>query len=229
MTGGGSPIEDLERRLGHRFGERSLVVEATTHASYSAEHPGAASYERLEFLGDAVLELAATTIIYEVMPGAPEGEMTKMRAAVVDETSLASVALELGISSVIRLGKGEEQSGGRHKPSILSDVVEALIGAVFVDGGWERAEDVVRSVWEPIVDARLSATTVADPRSRLQELLAGEGRTVSFSYERSGPDHAVVFTARAFVDGEEVAEGTGGSKKAAAIDAARIALESRRF
>ncbi len=219
-------IADLEQRLAYRFEQPSLVCEAVTHASYTAENADAVSYERLEFLGDAVLELVATCIIYEMMPDAPEGEMTKMRASVVDETSLADVAVELGVPSVIRLGRGEDQSGGRHKRSIQSDVVEALLGAVFLDGGWQEAERVVRTVWGPMIDARNRSTDVMDARSRLQELLAGEGRVVSFAYDRSGPDHAAEFTARALVDGEVVAVGTGGSKKAAAIDAARVALES---
>ncbi len=222
-------ISDLEQRLAYRFERPSLICEAVTHSSYAAENADAVSYERLEFLGDAVLELVATCIIYEIMPDAPEGEMTKMRASVVDETSLADVAVELGVPSFIRLGRGEEQSGGRHKRSIQSDVVEALLGAVFLDGGWQEAERVVRTVWGPMIDARNSSTDVMDARSRLQELLAGEGRVVRFAYDRSGPDHAVEFTATALVDGEVVAVGTGGSKKSAAIDAARAALESQAF
>ncbi len=219
-------IVDLERRLGYRFENGSFLCEAITHSSYAAENQDAVSYERLEFLGDAVLELVVTRIIYDLMPDAPEGEMTKMRASVVDETSLAAVAVQLDIPPFIRLGRGEEQSGGRHKRSIQSDVVEAILGAVFLDGGWPEADRVIRAVWGPMIETRNGAVDVMDARSRLQEILAGEGRVVSFTYDRSGPDHAVEFTATALVDGEAVAVGAGGSKKAAAIDAARSALES---
>lgn len=222
-------LEDLEGRLGYRFASSSLLCEAVTHSSYAAEHPDASSYERLEFLGDAVLEMVTTSMIYEIMQDAPEGEMTKMRASVVDEASLATVAVDLGVPANIRLGRGEEQSGGHDKASIQSDVVEALLGAVFLDGGWSAADRVTRSLWRSIIDDRRDGSDIMDSRSRLQEILARDGRVVTFEYERSGPDHAAVFTAAAIVNGERIAVGTGGSKKAAAIDAARCALDSRAF
>jgi ribonuclease III len=229
MSPGDLSLEGLQRRLGYRFTDSSLLRRALTHSSYSAEHLDESSYERLEFLGDAVLEMATTGMIFEVMPDAPEGEMTKVRASVVDEASLAAVAVDLGVPASIRLGKGEEQSGGRDKTSILSDVVEALLGAVFIDGGWLEADRVIRSVWGTIVDDRSDASNVMDSRSRLQEILARDGKIVTFDYERSGPDHATVFVATAIVDGRQIAVGTGGSKKAAAIDAARSALEAQSF
>jgi ribonuclease-3 len=226
MSQRGGSLEDLQRRLGYRFSRPSLLHEAITHSSYAAEHPDASSYERLEFLGDAVLEMVTTSMIYEAMGDAPEGDMTKMRASIVDEASLASVAVALGVPGTMLLGRGEEQSGGRDKTSIQSDVVEALLGAVFIDGGWSEAERVVRSLWRSIIDERDAASDIMDSRSRLQESLARDGKVVTFEYERSGPDHAAVFTATAIVDGERIAVGTGGSKKAAAIDAARSALDS---
>jgi len=219
-------IEDIEGRLGYHFNDADLLCQALTHSSYAAEHEEAISYERLEFLGDAVLELVTTAIIFEAESDAPEGVMTKIRASIVDEGTLAAVARDLGLSEAIRLGKGEKRSGGRERDSILSDVVEAVLGAVFLDGEWEGADRAIRAIWTPIVQARYASSGVMDPRSRLQELLATDGRTVTFSYDRSGPDHAVVFTAAAFVDGTQIAVGEGSSKKAAAIDAARAALEA---
>lgn len=219
-------IEDIEERLGYHFNDTGLLCRALTHSSYAAEHEEVTSYERLEFLGDAVLELVTTCIIFEAETGAPEGVMTKIRASVVDEATLAAVASDLGLSEAMHLGRGEERSGGRDRDSILSDVVEAVLGAVFLDGGWEDADRVIRAMWTPIVQARSASSGITDPRSHLQELLATDGRTVTFSYDRSGPDHAVVFTAVAFVDGSQIAVGMGSSKKAAAIDAARAALEA---
>lgn len=214
----------LEDRLGYHFIDATLLVEALTHSSYSAENV-ADSYERLEFLGDAVLELATTTLIFESVPDAPEGVMTKIRAAVVDQTSLAVVGRDLGVVEHLRVGRGEEKSGGRHRSSIISDVVEAILGAVFVDGGWAPAELLVRQEWAPLIELKISSAGTTDPRSRLQEMLAKHKQTVGFSYHRSGPDHDVEFIATALVDGEVIGTGTGGSKKSAAIDAARDALE----
>ncbi len=219
-------VQDVEQGLGYHFGDVGLFWEALTHASYEAEHGGVTSYERLEFLGDAVLELVTTSLIFETLPDAPEGAMTKLRASVVDAGTLASLARDLGLSEAIRVGKGEDRSGGRDRVSTLSDVLEALVGAVFLDGGWEHASKVVRRLWAPVIQSRDPSSDVTDPRSRLQEMLASDGRTVSFSYDRSGPDHAAKFTATAYVDGLRIAIGTGTSKKSAAIDAARTAIEA---
>ncbi len=216
----------IDKAIGYRFVEARRAEEALTHASYAAEHADAASYERLEFLGDAVVELITTQMIYEALPGEPEGSMTKVRAAVVDESTLASIAREWGLGDLIRLGVGEERSGGRERDSILSDVCESLIAAVFLDGGFAAAERLVRSTWGSILADRIAQPDVSDARSRLQELLANTGRIVTFRYERSGPDHAAVYRALAVVDGAIVGQGTGGSKKAAAIAAATDALES---
>jgi ribonuclease III len=218
------PLGSLEARLGYYFSDPSLLVEALTHTSYSAEHD-APSYERLEFLGDAVLGLVAAQLIFESFPDAPEGEMTKLRAVVVDQRSLATLGRGIGVSEHIRVGRGEQRAGGRDRDSIVSDVVEALLGAVFIDGGWAPVERLIRDEWGPVIVEKASSHATTDPRSRLQELLAKSKRTVSFSYEQSGPDHAVVFTSTAIVDGDPVGTGYGSSKKSAAIDAARNALE----
>jgi ribonuclease-3 len=218
-------LASLEDRLGYVFTDPSLLLEALTHTSFSAEN-SAPSYERLEFLGDAVLGLVTASTIFDSYPEAPEGEMTKLRAVVVDQRSLAAVGRDLGIPDHIRVGRGEERSGGRDRDSIISDVVEAILGAVYIDGGWAEVARLVRDEWETVIDLRASSPATTDPRSRLQELLAKSRRVVSFSYEQSGPDHAVIFTATASVEDEAIGTGTGGSKKSAAIDAARNALET---
>jgi ribonuclease-3 len=218
-------LASFEDRLGYTFSDPSLLVEALTHSSYSAEH-SAPSYERLEFLGDAVLGLMVASMIFDAHPDAPEGEMTKLRAVVVDQRSLAFVGRGLGVSEHIRVGRGEERSGGRDRDSIVSDVVEALLGAVFIDGGVEPVDRLIRTLWSPVIAERELSDGTTDPRSRLQELLATSRRTVSFTYEQSGPDHAVMFTATALVDGEAIGTGMGPSKKSAAIDAAANGLEA---
>lgn len=219
MNGGG-----VQEALGYRFADVSLLETALTHASFAAENVGAESYERLEFLGDAVLGLIATSIIYAEMEGEPEGQMTKIRASVVDEATLAEIAGRWHLGDDIRLGVGEDRSGGRQRASILSDVVESIIAAVFLDGGYGAAEGLITSVWGPIIARRVSSDEVGDSRSALQELLAKRGVPVAFTYDRTGPDHAAVFTAMVIVDGDPIGTGEGPSKKAAAIAAAEDAL-----
>lgn len=219
-----TPLDVVEDAIGFSFTNRSLLVEALTHSSFTAENPGAESYERLEFLGDAVLELATTELIFTAMEGEQEGPMTKVRASMVDEVTLAEVARSWKLDEAVRLGVGEDRSGGRRRSSILGDVVEAVIAAVHLDGGFAEAAKVVDRTWAPIVRARLAAAHVSDSRSMLQETLAKEGRIVHFDFDRSGPDHAVLFAAAAVVDGEVIGNGTGSSKKSAAIDAAGDAL-----
>jgi len=221
-------LADLQNRIGYTFVDGTLLTQALTHSSFVAENQDATSYERLEFLGDAVIELATTDIIYTTLPLAAEGDMTKIRASVVDEKTLASLARALELDKAVRLGRGEDRSGGRQRVSILSDAVESMLGAVYLDGGWSAAETVVLRLWGPLVEDALGSDDVQDPRSRLQEQLAKQGLTVRFEYERSGPDHAAVFAATAIVEGERIARADGPSKKAAAIEAARSALEDSR-
>lgn len=218
-------IQRIELTLRYVFEDRSLLTTALTHTSFAAENHGVVSYERLEFLGDAILELVTTEMIFRAMPDEPEGVMTKLRAAVVDERTLAEVAGMWALADAIRVGIGEERSGGRLRPSLLSDVVEAVIAAVYLDGGREAADGLVRRVWGPIIDDRRAEPRIIDPRSELQELLAGMRREVIFEYERSGPDHATRFSATALVDGSPIGFGAGGSKKTAAIAAASDALQ----
>ncbi len=216
-------LEDVQETIGYRFDDLQLLVTALTHSSFASEND-VESYERLEFLGDAVLELATTERIYASLNDASEGRMTRIRAAVVDEATLASTSRDNGLPAAIRVGVGEERNGGRKRDSIQSDVFEAILGAVYVDGGSAAAFGVVLRLLGGAIEDRLAATQVTDPRSSLQEHLARRGQTVVFDYDRSGPDHAVVYTATATVEGVVVSTGSGDSKKSAAIDAAREAL-----
>lgn len=220
-------LRKVEEAIGYRFDDPELLMTALTHSSYASEND-VESYERLEFLGDAVLELATTERIYEALVNAAEGQMTRIRASVVDEATLAVVARERGLPASIRLGIGEDRNGGRDRLSIQSDVVEAILGAVYIDGGGTSAFAVVLRLLEDTISDRIAAPSVSDARSSLQETLARDGRTVDFEYERSGPDHAVVYVATATVDGNVIGTGSGPSKKSAAIDAARRVLGNRR-
>jgi ribonuclease-3 len=219
----GPDLRAVEAAIGYRFDDPDLLTTALTHSSFASEND-VESYERLEFLGDAVLELATTERIFGLLSNAAEGQMTRVRASVVDEATLATVARACGLPASIRLGVGEDRNGGRGRLSIQSDVIEAVFGAVYVDGGAAAAFEVVLDLLGDTISNRLEAPNISDPRSTLQESLARDGRTVRFEYQRSGPDHAVIYTATASVDGITVGMGSGPSKKSAAIDAAREAL-----
>lgn len=218
-------LNRVQEAIGYRFSDPQLLLTALTHSSFASEND-VESYERLEFLGDAVLELATTERIFEEMGDASEGEMTRTRASIVDETTLANVAIAINLPDSILVGVGEDRNGGRQRSSIQSDVVEAILGAVYIDGGSEAAFGVVTRLLASVINDRLAAPDLADPRSGLQEKLAQLGKTVTFEYQRTGPDHAVTYTATATVEGEIVGTGSGVSKKSAAIAAARTALDS---
>ena len=216
-------ISKLETALGYAFSEPHLVSMALTHKSYAAEHDLELSYERLEFLGDAVLQLVITRYLYETYHDLAEGEMAKVRASVVNQHTLAIVARDLGIGEQILLGQGEETSGGRDKDSILSDVVEALLGAIYLDGGYDPAADLILRHWVSIVSDRASAPGERDYKTRLQEILAQDGRQPRYELVSTGPDHDKTFTAELWVDGKRLGSGTGSSKKRAEQEAARDA------
>lgn len=217
-------LTELESSIGHHFRDPDLLLTALTHSSFVAEHTDVESYERLELLGDAVLGLFVTELILGAMPDQPEGVMTKVRATVVNEPSLAAVARQLGLGRFIRLGVGESRSGGADRDSLLSDVVEAILGAVFLDAGSEVAARVVGKLFADTVSSAVGQPDATDSRSRLQELLAKTNRVASFTFERSGPDHAVVFNAVVSAGDQELGRGAGSSKKAAAIAASADAL-----
>lgn len=220
------PLAAIEEHLGYAFADPSHLATALTHTSYAGEHPGTESYERYEFLGDSVLGLAITLLIFEAMPDEPEGTMTRVRALLVDEQTLATVARSWDVGAALRLGVGEDRAGGRDRDSILADATEAIVAAIALDGGADRALRVVREVWKPILEDRLASEDHRDARSRLQETLASRGLSIEYTFERGGPDHAAVFTATALVDGKPIGSGEGASKKAAAVAAAADALDS---
>ncbi|MGI6082180.1 MAG: ribonuclease III [Limnochordia bacterium] len=198
-----------------------LLTMALTHKSYVAEHPGAVDNERLEFLGDAVIELAYTDYLYHTYPQRSEGELSAARAAAVSEPSLARFARGLGLGSHIRLGRGEEMSGGRQRDSLLADAFEAVVGAVYLEHGWDVAREFVIS---HLGSPTLPLTT--DNKGRLQELLqASSKQTPSYHVlKESGPDHDKVFVVEVVHRGRRLGRGTGRSKKEAEQKAAEEAL-----
>ncbi len=197
---------------------------ATTHRSYCAENVEATSNERLEFLGDAVLGLVVTDHIHASYPDLAEGHLAKLRASVVNTATLAEVAARLELGSILLLGKGEDQSGGRDKESILADSLEAVIGAVYLDGGWETAQQIVLRLLLEDILAGAERPGRQDYKTRLQELTAQLGLgSPGYRITGSGPDHDRRFEAVAIVDDNSMGEGSGTSKKRAEQAAARSA------
>ena len=198
-------------------------MRALTHRSWVAEHPGSRSNERLEFLGDAVLGVVVSEEVFSRFADAEEGHLSRARAAVVCAPALAEMATEIDLGSVLLLGKGEDASGGRERPSILADAMEAVIGAVYLDGGYEPAKRLVLR----LVDDRLLDAGAQDYKSRLHELAAREhDGDVGFVVTEHGPEHDKSFKAIAVVDGDALGVGEGRSKKQAEQAAAEAALEA---
>jgi ribonuclease-3 len=216
----------LQTAVGYTFSDGDLLHLALTHRSHSSENDSVDSYERLEFLGDAVLQLAVTHYLYDEYPELPEGEMAKVRAAVVNERSLAQIARGWRLGEALLLGRGEELTGGREKESILSDVVESILGAVYLEGGFAAAKEVVLRHWMPLVDERAAAPGRRDYKTRLQERIAQSGARPRYEVDDTGPEHAKEFTAQVYIDDELLGTGTGTSKKRAEQAAARAAAEA---
>lgn len=216
----------LADRVGHTFADAALLRLALTHRSVSSENPARKDNERLEFLGDAVLQLAVTDLLYESYPQLAEGQMAKVRAAVVSRATLAEIARSLQVGEHIELAASEEATGGREKDSILADAVEAIIGAIYLDGGLEPAREVILELWADKVRERAKEPGVKDYKTRLQELTARDGRRPEYDVEGTGPDHDRRFTAVVSVDGTEYGSGEGRSKKQAEQEAAAQALDA---
>jgi ribonuclease-3 len=217
----------LAERLGHTFGDLSLLQHALAHRSWCGEQDGGApSNERLEFLGDAVLGLVVARYTYDRYPEFPEGKLAKVRSAVVNARVLAQVAGRLGVGEVLLLGRGEEGSGGRAKASILADALEAVLGAVYLDAGWEAAQTLVlRELGDAIARAGEEPDDF-DHKSRLQERAVRDGEgTPRYVVEGSGPDHDRAYVATVFLGGTMWGTGEGRSKKDAEQEAARAAWE----
>jgi len=215
--------EELERLLLVRL-DVAILERALTHRSYAYENGGLPTNERLEFLGDSVLGLVVTDTLYRNHPDLPEGQLAKLRAAVVNMRALADVARTLGLGRFLRLGRGEEGTGGRDKSSILADTLEALIGAVYVNRGLDEAFRVVHLLFDPLITRSASLGAGLDWKTSLQELTASESLGVpEYHVEESGPDHAKSFTAIVRVGGEAYGSGAGRSKKEAEQQAAEAA------
>jgi ribonuclease III len=215
----------LERALGVRMKDRSLLETALIHRSFAFERGEVVTNERLEFLGDAVLGVVVTDLAYRNFGEMPEGELAKLRAAIVNMGTLAVVARELGLGGEILLGRGEELSGGREKASILADALEAVLGAVYLDRGIEVTARVIRRLFWPRIEAYARGEGERDYKTGLQELAAQDlGRIPEYRILERGPDHEKEFTASVFVGGRELGTGTGRSKKEAEQRAAREAF-----
>ena len=216
----------LEGRIGYTFTDPALLRLALTHRSVSSEDPARNDNERLEFLGDAVLQLVITDHLFAEFPHLAEGKMAKVRAAVVSRPLLAEVARSIDLGEDIELAVAEERTGGRFKDSILADALEAIIGGVFLDGGLEEARAMIDRLWGDRVAERARRPGVKDYKTRLQEVLAKEGLRPDYKTIGEGPDHARTFTARVSSEGRDLGEGTGRSKKEAEQGAARQALDA---
>ena len=220
-----TPIEALIERLGVGL-DAALLERALTHRSFAYEHGGLPTNERLEFLGDSVLGLVVTDSLYRTFPDLPEGQLAKLRAAVVNARTLAAIGRDLGIGPALRLGRGEETTGGRDKSSILADTVEALIGAVFVEHGIEIASTIVHRLVDAHVETSASLGAGLDWKTSLQELTATLGLGVpEYLVTEDGPDHAKTFEARVRLTDGVRGYGQGRSKKAAEQAAAATAYE----
>ena len=217
---------DIEESIGYTFKNKSLLNEALTHISYAHEK-GIKSNEKLEFLGDSILEFISSKYLYDKFPKLKEGELTKLRAQVVCEDSLYEVAKKHNISQFIKVGYSEALSGGKNKPTILADSIEAIIAAIYFDGGLDEAEKFIIDNLAESMEIASHNVGQKDYKTVLQEKLQKNG-DVHIEYkviEEKGPDHDKIFTSEVIVNGKILASGTGKSKKLAEMQAARKALE----
>jgi ribonuclease-3 len=218
------PLVALEHAIGWSFGDRAYLRAAMVHRSYCAEHPDAVPNERLEFLGDAVLGLAVTDHVYATYVDLPEGELAKLRASVVNADVLAELARAVGVGPALVLGKGEDGSGGREKPSILADAMEAVIAAVYLDGGWAEARALVLRLLGDRIEAGATGPGGEDFKTRLQEYSARAFEQLPrYQVRAEGPDHSKQFFAMVTIRGAVYGHGQGRSKKQAEQAAARAA------
>ncbi len=219
------PRSDLTARIGYTFANENLLDEALRHRSWCAENGRPRSNERLEFIGDAVLQLVVTEKLFLSQPNAVEGTLARQRAATVNTVALAQAANELGLGSYILLGRGESSTGGASKPSILADCLEAVIGAVYLDGGHRAAQGFVVPLLGPQIESVIRGDKITDPKSSLQELAAREFQWVPrYEVTSTGPDHARLFDATVFGPEGPLGTGVGSSKKESEQAAALMAL-----
>ena len=223
---------DFENIIAYRFQDKMLLEKALTHSSYCREHgvESRDSNERLEFLGDAFFDAVISEELYQRLEKVDEGKLTKTRALIVCEKSLASVALRLGVGNFLNLGKGEEHSGGRKRESILADALEAIVAAIYLDGGFEAMRQFVAREFASAIEDALEGKLFADYKTQVQEVLQKRGKNTKIRYvtdREEGPDHDKTFYVHLVCDGETMGRGSGKTKKEAEQNAARETLEGR--
>jgi ribonuclease III len=226
-------VERLQERIGYQFGDRAILLQSLTHTSYGHEflQDKAIAFrdnERLEFLGDAILDVIVSDILLEAFPNANEGQLSKMRAAVVNEKTLAQLAVSIGLHECVRLGKGESLTGGNQKPSILSSTLEALIASVYLDGGFNAAFPVVRRLFAPFFVEERDLIAFYDHKTQLQEIVQARWKVTPTYHllKTEGPDHAKTFEVEVRMSGKALAIASGSSKKEAEQNAARNAIQT---
>lgn len=222
-------LKEFENNINYKFNNIEILEKSLTHSSYSNEDKqySKVNNERLEFLGDAVLGVSVSRFIFDKFPDYPEGELTKLRSQVVCEDTLSLVAANLNLGKYLLLGKGEESSGGRERKSILADAVEAVIAAVYLDGGYKEAEKFVLENLTSYIKLAVKGKIVTDFKSYLQEYYQGKSQSCKIKYvvtKEEGPDHEKMFHVNVLVNKNVVGKGTGKSKKIAEQNAAKAAL-----
>lgn len=218
-------MRELTARVGIELSEK-LLIQSLTHRSFAYENNLTETNERLEFLGDSVLGVVITAELFNRFPNAPEGELARLRAAIVNSRALATVARAIGLGEFILLGKGEEASGGRDKSSILADAVEAVLGAIYIEHGLESTSRVILQLFSPIIENANSPEATLDWKTSLSEITNSKNiADIEYQISESGPDHDKNFQAMIKILGEIIAIGEGKSKKAAEQSAAKIAFE----
>ncbi len=222
-------VSELEQKVGYRYRNKQYAINALVHSSYSNEHHSfaAKNNERLEFLGDAILDFVLSLMLYNNNTNFSEGEMSKMRALIVCEASLNICAQKIGLGDMILLGRGEEANGGRTRPSILSDAMEAIIGSIYLDGGMDEAEGFIMSLLGDIYSKAVNGMLFMDYKTALQEELqkSGDAQIQYKLMESMGPDHSKTFKIAVHANGKAIGVGVGKSKKDAEQMAAKAALE----
>jgi ribonuclease III len=226
-------LERLQEQLGYTFGDRAILLQSLTHTSYGHEFLQDKSIalrdnERLEFLGDAILDVVVSDILLEAFPSANEGQLSKMRAAVVNEKTLAQVARSIALQDCVRLGKGEAQTGGQNKPSILSCAFEALIAAIYLDGGFNAVFPILRHLFAPLFIEERELIAFYDHKTQLQEIVQARWKVTPTYHllQTTGPDHAKVFEVEVRMNGRTLAVASGSSKKEAEQNAAKAAIQT---
>lgn len=217
---------ELQSAFGYTFNDKSILEHALTHKSATGNE-GSKSNERLEFLGDAVLQLAISTYLFNKYEKMPEGKMAKLRASLVCQPTLADLASQLNLANYIKLGKGEMLSNGNHKPSILSDAFEAVLGAMYIDGGYAKAQEAILKIFVPVVPLYLDGIVDYDHKTKLQEILQKDGN-VKIKYKvvkESGMPHDMSFVVDVTCNDKVIGTGMGKSKKSAEQDAAKCAID----